>query len=84
MQNEKFSIPDEIWVETIYGFAVAVHKKLFNREHILKSLTPLYLGKVASFVMETWESNAREVEEKIEKLSLSFENRKEYLITQWD
>jgi glucosylglycerate synthase len=84
MQNEKFCIPDEIWVEIIYGFAVAVHKKIFNREHILKSLTPLYLGKVASFVMETWESNAREVEEKIEKLSLSFENRKKFLITQWD
>jgi glucosylglycerate synthase len=84
MQDEKFNIPDEIWVEIIYGFAVAVHRKIFSREHILKSLTPLYLGKVASFVLETRESNAGEVEEKIEKLSLSFENGKRFLINQWD
>jgi glucosylglycerate synthase len=83
MQNEQFYMPDEVWVEIIYGFAVSVNKKILNREHILKSLTPLYLGKVASFVMEARESNAREVEEKIEQLSLSFENKKGFLVTQW-
>ena len=45
LPKEEFFIPDEIWVEIIYSFAVAAHKKMVNKEHLLKSLTPLYIGK---------------------------------------
>jgi glycosyltransferase involved in cell wall biosynthesis len=82
--KETFNIPDEVWVEIIYSFAIAYHKKILNREHLLKSLTPLYIGRVASFVIETWDSNAAEVEEKIEKLCTVFENKKNILIDKWD
>ncbi len=84
LSKEEFHIPDEMWVEIIYSFAIAAHKKLMNKEHLLKSLTPLYLGKIASFVIETWESSASEVEEKIERLCMCFENEKEFLIKNWD
>jgi glycosyltransferase involved in cell wall biosynthesis len=84
LQKEEFYIPDDVWVKIIYSSAIATHKKLFNKEHLLKSLTPLYLGKIASFVIETWESSASEVEEKIERLSMCFENEKEFLIKNWD
>lgn len=81
---DKFHIPDVMWVKTIYSFAIAAHKRLLNKEHLLKSLTPLYLGKVASFVLEMWESSASEVEEKIERLCMSFEHEKKFLLTNWD
>ncbi len=81
--KEEFSIPDNVWVEIIYSFAVACHKKLMSQEHILKSLTPLYLGKVASFVIETWESTAEEVEQRLEDLCMAFEREKPYLIERW-
>jgi glycosyltransferase involved in cell wall biosynthesis len=84
LKKEEFHIPDRMWVEIIYDFAIAVHRKLLNKEHLLKSLTPLYLGRVASFVIETWESSASEVEEKIEKLCSCFEKEKGFLITNWD
>jgi glycosyltransferase involved in cell wall biosynthesis len=84
LPRDKFHVPDIIWVKTIYSFAIAAHKKMLNKEHLLKSLTPLYLGKVASFVAETWESSASEVEEKIERLCKSFEHEKDYLLTNWD
>lgn len=83
LPKERFHIPDEVWVKIIYSFAVATHKKMVNKEHLLKSLTPLYIGKTASFVIETLESNAWDVEEKIEKLCLCFENWKQFLITNW-
>lgn len=83
-QKKEFHIPDDVWVKIIYSFAIAAHKKLLNKEHLLRSLTPLYLGKVASFVIETWESSASEVEDKIEKLCTSFEQEKGYLIANWD
>lgn len=83
LQKSDFHIPDEIWVEIIYSFALATHGKVLNKEHLLKSLTPLYIGRVASFVIETWECNGTEVEEKINKLCKSFENEKSFLLDKW-
>jgi glycosyltransferase involved in cell wall biosynthesis len=80
----EFSLPIELWVRIIYDFALAYHHKTMSRTHILKSLSPLYLGRCASFVNETVDSNAEEVEEKIEALCREFENQKAYLLTNWD
>jgi glycosyltransferase involved in cell wall biosynthesis len=79
-----FAFPDPEWVKTIFHFALACHRKVMSQEHIIKSLTPLYLGKVASFVIETWDSTAGEVEGRLEELCLSFEREKSYLIERWD
>jgi len=83
LKKSEFRIPDEIWVEIIYRFALAVHEKILNKEHLLKSLTPLYIGKVASFVTENWDCSADEVEDKINRLCTTFENQKKLLIEQW-
>jgi glycosyltransferase involved in cell wall biosynthesis len=84
LPKEQFRIPDEIWVAIIFSFAAAAHKKIINKEHLLKSLTPLYIGRTASFVIETWESDAQEVEDKIERLCVAFENRKSFLREAWN
>jgi glycosyltransferase involved in cell wall biosynthesis len=84
MPKERFYIADETWVEIIYSFAVAVHRRTINKEHLLKSLTPLYVGRTASFVRETWESDAGEVEEKIERLCRLFEEKKPFLLDNWE
>lgn len=80
----EFHIPDEIWVEIVYGFALAAHRRVMNKEHLLKSLTPLYIGRTASFVLDTQESGADEVEEKIEHLCGLFEERKSALLDNWE
>jgi len=82
--RQDFGIPDEAWVDTIFSFAHAAHRKILNREHLLRSLTPLYIGRVASFVMETSDSSALEVEEKIEALCKIFEDKKKDLLNNWD
>jgi len=81
--REGFSFPDEVWAEIIYRFAIAAHRNVMNREHLLKSLTPLYIGRTASFVLETWESDADAVEERIEGLCDSFEKKKTILKENW-
>lgn len=83
LTKEEFHIPDDVWVEIIYSFAIAAHKNVMNREHLLKSLTPLYIGRTASFVIETWDSDAPEVEGKIERLCMSFEKEKGFLVANW-
>ncbi len=84
LPRESFRIPDELWTDIIYSFALACHRKVVNKGHLLKSLTPLYLGRTASFVIETWESSAEEVEQRIENLCRCFEEKKEYLISNWE
>ena len=83
-QKEKFHIPDEVWAELIYWFAIAAHHKTLNREHLLKSLTPLYIGRTASFVIDTRDSDADDVEAKIEKLCRQYEDNKTILKEHWD
>lgn len=83
-KKEEFNIPEEVWVEIIYSFSLAAHKKTMNIEHLLKSLTPLYIGRTASFVIESWDSNANEVEDKIERLAMVFEEKKNILLKKWD
>jgi hypothetical protein len=84
MQKEEFHIPDEVWVESVYSFALSAHRKLINTEHLLKSLTPLYIGRTASFVIENWNSDAPEVEERIEQLCSAYEETKSFLTRSWD
>lgn len=83
LPNEQFEVPDEQWAEIIYSFALASHARVLNREHLLKSLTPLYIGRVASFIRDTWESDSAEVEGKIERLCNAFEEKKPFLVEHW-
>ncbi|MBI3697667.1 MAG: glycosyltransferase [Acidobacteria bacterium] len=78
-----FHLPDELWVKVAYDFAAAFHLRKVHPDHLLRSLTPVYMGRVASFVKDTRESLAAEVEEKIEGLCLLYEQWKPYLIEQW-
>jgi hypothetical protein len=81
--NQAYTFPEDLWVRTIYDFAVAYHKGSVHREHLLKSMIPLYLGRVAGFVKENWESSVVEVEEKVESLCMVFEEMKAGLIERW-
>jgi len=83
LSDEAFSFSQDLWVRIIYDFAVAYHKGSIHRDHLLKSMIPLYLGKVASFVKENMDSSASEVEERIDSLCKVFEEMKPYLIERW-
>lgn len=80
---EGFRFPDELWVKVVYDFAGAFHKRVLNREHLIKSMTPLYLGRTASIVNEWATATAEEVEAKIESLCQRFEALKPYLLSIW-
>ena len=84
LSDEAFLFPQDLWVRIIYDFAMTYHKGSIHRDHLLKSMIPLYLGKVASFVKENLRSSANEVEEGIESLCKVFEEMKPYLIEGWE
>ncbi len=78
-----FHIPNELWARIMLELAAAHHRKPLERAHLLRSLTPLYMGRVASFVIETEPLVSDEVEERIERLCLAFERHKPYLEALW-
>ncbi len=79
----EFRMADELWARIVYDFAVAHHFRTINRDHLLRAFTPLYLGWVASFVMEMETADATQVEARIENLCLRYEAQKPYLISRW-
>ncbi|MBP7527002.1 MAG: glycosyltransferase [Syntrophorhabdaceae bacterium] len=82
--GDGFHMPDSLWVDIIYSFALAAHQNILNKEHLLKSVTPLYIGRTASFVIEAWESSGPEVEEKIENLCREYEKVKPSFSDRWE
>jgi len=80
----KFCLEDELWARILYEFSAAYKRRLFDKDTLLRSLTPLYLGRVASFVNQTRDMVSSEVEKKIEESCLTFEHMKPYLLALWD
>jgi hypothetical protein len=82
-ENGWLDISDDVWVRAVYEFACAHARRALNRRHLLRSLTPLYLGKFASLVLETESLAPGDAEERIEALCQTYENLKPYLISCW-
>ena len=80
---EQFRMPDELWVRIVYDFALAHRLRTISRDHLLKSMTPLYLGWVASYAQDLKVSAATTPEGRLERLSLAYEVGKSYLVSRW-
>jgi hypothetical protein len=76
-------LPDDLWARVVYDVAGAHHRRVMPREHLLKAFLPLYLGRTASFVLETQGLTSVEAEGRIEALCTAFEARKPYLLERW-
>jgi len=80
---EQFRMPDELWVRIVYDFALAHRLRTISRDHLLRSMTPLYLGWVASYAHDLTLAGATSPERRLERLSLAFEAGKSYLVSRW-
>ena len=83
LSDGEFDFPLGLWTRVIYDYAIAFHQKKLPTEHLIKSLTPLYIGKTASFIQAAEHMEAAEAEAEIEKLCMEFESNKDYLATRW-
>jgi len=83
VSDRDFRIPDELWAKIVYDAAASYHARVMPRDHLLKALTPLYLGRTATFVLETQGLTSSEAEGRIESLCRVYEQLKPYLLDQW-
>ena len=84
LPEERFAYPAELWARTVYEFSAAYHKAVIGRDHIVQALVPLFRGRAYTFLTETREASADEVESNIESLCRTFEHEKPYLLEVWD
>jgi hypothetical protein len=80
---EQFRMADDLWAGIVYDFALAHRIRTINRDHLLRSLTPLYLGWIASYALEMESADEAAVEERLERLAGAYEAGKPYLMSRW-
>jgi len=80
---DAFRFPDDLWARVVYDFALGHHYGVVHREHLLKSLVPLYLGRTAAFVNATRRRDAAQTEATVDAVGDAFERRKSYLVEHW-
>ena len=78
-----FQIPTDLWVRVVYEFASSYHHRVMAPDHLLKSLTPLYLGRTASWICQASSYDSQEVENGLDALCGRFESLKPYLLERW-
>lgn len=79
----RFHMPADLWVRAVYGFALGHRRRSLNLEHLLRSLTPLYLGRTASWVNEAAAYDAPQVEVELDALCERFEFLKPRFADAW-
>jgi glucosylglycerate synthase len=81
--DARFSMGDELWARLVYDLAAAFHHRVRDREALVRASLPLYMGRVASFVLEMADADAGRVEARIEELCGVFERQKAHLRQRW-
>ena len=79
----RFRFPDDLWARVVYDFALGHHYGVVHREHLLRSLVPLYLGRTAAFIVTTRGRDAAATEAQGEAVGAAFERQKPYLVERW-
>ena len=83
LPQEQFRMPDQLWARVIFDFALGHHLRTISRDHLLRAMTPLYLGWVASYALESQAANNNGAVEPVERLGPAFEAAKPYFVSRW-
>lgn len=84
LSNRKFSISLYAWICILYELAATFHQWHFDRRKLIEIITPLYYGRVASFINQTRNMTSSQAEKLVEEQAMEFEANKDYLISIWD
>lgn len=79
----RLRLEDAVWARIVYDFSVAHSLRTVERQQLLRSMTPLYLGWVAGFAQDVRGADGNGVEARVEALCLAFEREKPYAIARW-
>ena len=73
------------WAHIVYDFAYTYNQWARDRYKLIETMTPLYYGRVAAFVVATADMTTAEVEEQVvERQAQVFEEEKAYLLDRYE
>jgi len=79
-----FSFPSQLWAQILFRYAIAYKSGAEDRQAMLASLQPIFVGKILSFIKKTERMSIQQAEEYIENECMIFEEMKPYLLSEWD
>jgi hypothetical protein len=80
---EEFAFPAELWTRVVYDFLLAHRFRTLHRGHLLRSLVPLYLGRLATLGRDAAGQPAPVQERLLERQAQAFEGLKGELADRW-
>jgi hypothetical protein len=83
LKADEFLFPVETWVKLIYELAAKYHQLPVHRMKMLTMMTPLYLGRVASFITRTRDMDSLGAEAVVQEQAEVFERLKPHLLERW-
>jgi hypothetical protein len=83
LEPEEFEFAPALWARISSDFAAAYHERQLPRDHLIRALTPLYLGRVAAFLRETRSSSPAGLAGILDRIGQAFEVEKDYLAARW-
>jgi hypothetical protein len=78
-----FHFPDDLWARLIYDLVIATRVGGVDTAQLVAALTPIYFGRVGSFVIENRNVTTADAEERVERQAREFELLKPYLVDRW-
>lgn len=84
LADKRFRLPTDTWIRVLYEIAGTYHQWPSNRRRLVDLMTPLYYGRVASFINETANMDSFQAERLVEEQAALFVEAKDYLINVWD
>jgi hypothetical protein len=78
-----FRFPDDLWARVIYDAALGYHYGVIHREHLLRALVPVYLGRTAAFILSTRARSDADDPAFLDGVGAAFEAEKPYLRDRW-
>jgi hypothetical protein len=80
---EEFAFPAELWTRVAYDFLLAHRFRTLHHRHLLRSLVPLYLGRLAALGRDAAGQPAPVQERLLERQAQAFEKLKGELADRW-
>jgi glycosyltransferase involved in cell wall biosynthesis len=78
-----FAFPDDVWARVIFDLVVSARDQESQIPEMVAALAPIYLGRVAGFVIENRGLTSDQAEERVERQAREFERQKPYLVERW-
>jgi glycosyltransferase involved in cell wall biosynthesis len=73
-------IDPHIWAHIVYDFAYSYLRWSRDRFKLVEIMTPVYYGRVASFIIETADMTTEQADDIVERQAKVFEDEKPYLL----